>query len=184
MANFMNDTNLPTPSVKSLVFASGLAILLATILLITSVLPAEYGIDPTGLGKRLGLTQLSSSGEDIVDPMIASCKEQLGQWTDSTTIVVPVHSGLEYKFDLLKEAKLEYAWKTDGAKIYFDLHGEPHGDKTGFFKSFKVGSENQFNGSITTEFAGPHGWYFENKTQAPVTIILNTKGTYQVLGLM
>ncbi len=180
----MSDINPPVQSPRSLAFALVLALLLATILLLTAVLPAEYGIDPTGLGKKLGLTQLASSGEDIIDPLVSSCKEQLSQWTDSTTIVVPVHSGLEYKFHLAKEAKLEYVWRTDGAKVYFDLHGEPEGDKTGFFKSFKVGSENQATGTIATEFEGPHGWYFENKTSLPVTIILNTKGAYRVLGLI
>lgn len=180
----MNDITPPTQSLKSIVLATIAAILLALLLFIIAVLPAEYGIDPTGLGKKLGLTQLSAAAEDIIDPMVASCREQLGQWTDSTTIVVPVHSGLEYKFMLQKAATLDYVWHTDGAKVYFDLHGEREGDNSGYFKSFKVGSENQFSGAINTEFTGPHGWYFENKTTAPITILLNTKGSYRVIGLI
>jgi hypothetical protein len=180
----MNDTNPPVQSLKSIISATIFAAILATVLLITAVLPAEYGIDPTGLGKKLGLTSLSGASEDIIDPMISSCKDQLTQWADSTTLVIPVHSGLEYKFHLAKQGRLDFSWSTDGAKVYFDLHGEPQGDKTGYFKSFKVGSENQATGSITTEFEGPHGWYFENKTNAPITVILNTKGAYRVLGLI
>ncbi|SJM95994.1 conserved hypothetical protein [Crenothrix polyspora] len=139
----MNEVNPPVQSLRSLILATVSALFLATVILITAVLPAEYGIDPTGLGKRLGLTQLSAQGEDIIDPMVSSCKDQLAQWTDSTTLVIPVHSGLEYKFYVLKGEKLDYSWSTDGAKVYFDLHGEPKGDKTGFFKSFKVGSESR-----------------------------------------
>ncbi len=184
MANFMNDTNPPIQSVKTLVLASVCATLLASILLVTAVLPAEYGIDPTGLGKKMGLTTLAASSENIIDPMGSSCKEQLTQWADSTTIVVPSHSGLEYKFHLLKGATLDYAWTTNGANIYFDLHGEPKGDKTGYFKSFKVSTDKQSSGVLTTEFEGPHGWYWENKSESPITIILNTKGTYRILGLM
>ncbi|WP_394754001.1 hypothetical protein [Crenothrix sp.] len=180
----MNEINPPVQSLRSLVLATVIALLLAVIILITAVLPAEYGIDPTGFGKKLGLTQLAAQGEDIVDPLVSSCKDQLAKWTDSTTLVVPVHSGLEYKFHVQKGEKLDYSWHTDGAKVYFDLHGEPKGDKTGFFKSFKVGSESQASGNFTAEFEGPHGWYFENKTQAPITVILNTKGGYRVIGLM
>lgn len=35
----------------------------AAILLLTAVLPAEYGIDPTGVGKRLGLVQMAQAAE-------------------------------------------------------------------------------------------------------------------------
>ncbi|MCX7088194.1 MAG: hypothetical protein NTV00_09100 [Methylococcales bacterium] len=174
----------PVQSLKSLLVASAVATLLASIILVTAVLPAEYGIDPTGVGKKLGLTTLSGSAEDIIDPTIMSCKEQLAQWTDVTTIIVPAHSGLEYKFLLAKDATFDYAWTTDGAKLYFDFHGEPTGDKTGYFKSFTVNTDNQSTGVLTASFAGAHGWYWENKTPSPITVLLNTKGVYHVLGLM
>lgn len=180
----MNDFNPPVPSLKSLLIATTLATLLAALILVTAVLPAEYGIDPTGLGKKLGLTALSSSNEEIVDPIVMSCKEQLSQWTDVITLVVPAHSGLEYKFRLEKGATLDYAWKTNGAKLYFDFHGEPKGDKTGYFKSYKISTDNQASGALLAPFEGIHGWYWENKTTAPVTVFLNTKGSYQIVGLM
>jgi hypothetical protein len=182
MAKFMKDTYPPAQSVKSLVLASSLAVLLAFIVLITAVLPVEYGIDPTGFGEVMGLSALSGSSKGR--PVVASCKDQLAEWSDSVTLVVPGHSGLEYKFHLLKGAKLDYAWKTEGADVYFDLHGEPKGDKSGYFKSFKISTENQSAGTLTAEFEGPHGWYWENKSQSPITIILNTQGDYRILGLM
>ncbi len=52
--------NLPTTG--RLLRATLLAIVVAGILLITIVLPAEYGIDPTGIGRMLGLDALSSAG--------------------------------------------------------------------------------------------------------------------------
>jgi len=42
----------------------------------------------------------------------------------------------------------------------------------------------QSNGVLTTEFEDPHGWYWENKSESLITIILNTKETYRILGLM
>ena len=49
------------PSNASLIKATIAAASLGSVLLVTTVLPAEYGIDPTGLGKAMSLTQLNSS---------------------------------------------------------------------------------------------------------------------------
>lgn len=58
----MYNTDLPTradlPSAGKLLRSTALAALIAGGLLITTVLPAEYGIDPTGVGRTLGLTQM------------------------------------------------------------------------------------------------------------------------------
>lgn len=51
----------PLPTTRQLLKATALAIAVAAVLLITIVLPAEYGLDPTGIGKRLGLDVLSST---------------------------------------------------------------------------------------------------------------------------
>ena len=60
----MYNTNLPTraelPSTAKLVRSTVIAALVAIVLLITAVLPAEYGIDPTGVGRRLGLTEMGT----------------------------------------------------------------------------------------------------------------------------
>ncbi|HEX5683190.1 MAG TPA: hypothetical protein VFY73_04060 [Ideonella sp.] len=47
------------PSNGRLLKATGVALVVASVLLVTAVLPAEYGIDPTGVGKRLGLLALA-----------------------------------------------------------------------------------------------------------------------------
>lgn len=48
------------PTTPQLVKATSVAALAAGLILITTVLPAEYGIDPTGIGKRLGLDALAA----------------------------------------------------------------------------------------------------------------------------
>src|SRR5215212_8654148 len=48
------------PSVRKLVGGSIVAFVVAIVVLVIVVLPAEYGVDPTGIGKRLGLRGLSS----------------------------------------------------------------------------------------------------------------------------
>lgn len=58
----MVNTDLPTraelPSSAALLRSTVLAALVAALLLVVAVLPAEYGIDPTGVGGVLGLTQM------------------------------------------------------------------------------------------------------------------------------
>ncbi len=51
------------PSARQLVKATLAAIVVAAIILVTTVLPAEYGIDPTGIGTRLGLDVLGATAE-------------------------------------------------------------------------------------------------------------------------
>ena len=58
----MYNTDLPTraelPGTARLLRSTAVAALIAAGLLITAVLPAEYGIDPTGIGRVLGLTKM------------------------------------------------------------------------------------------------------------------------------
>ena len=54
----IDPVNVPTTA--TLVKTTIAAIVVATILLITTILPAEYGVDPIGTGRMLGLTAISS----------------------------------------------------------------------------------------------------------------------------
>ncbi len=50
--------SMALPSARALVRSTVIAVVVAGTLLLTAVLPAEYGIDPTGVGRVLGLTQM------------------------------------------------------------------------------------------------------------------------------
>ena len=58
----MYNTDLPTraelPSSRQLIRSTLVALVVAGVVLIAAVLPAEYGVDPTGMGRVLGLTQM------------------------------------------------------------------------------------------------------------------------------
>jgi hypothetical protein len=56
------------PSAKKLAFATGAALAVAALVLVTAVLPAEFGIDPLGTGKALGLLDLYATGEEVPAP--------------------------------------------------------------------------------------------------------------------
>lgn len=108
---------------------------------------------------------------------------QQSSWKDSISIIIPARGNEEYKFYLEKGATLEYTWSTSNAKLFFDFHGEPEGDTTGYFESFNKSTESQSSGTLTASFSGTHGWYWRNKSPDPVTITLKVKGDYQRLDL-
>ena len=106
------------------------------------------------------------------------------QWKDTVTITIAPREDLEYKFFVEKGATLEYSWKTDGGLLFYDFHGEPDGDMTGYFKSYKKTTENASSGTLSAPFAGSHGWYWKNNGAEAVKVTLQTRGEYRVLGLV
>lgn len=179
----MDKIEHPIQSLSSLIKALAFASILAIVILITAVLPAEYGIDPLGLGKKMGLTALAAPAEETNKAIMADCEGAGSIREDVVKLLVPAHSGLEYKFYLEKNAALTYSWKTDAGQMYFDFHGEPKGDTTGYFKSYKEETSSQDEGSKNMPFAGSHGWYWKNESNSSITVYLETKGEYQVIGL-
>lgn len=179
------NNSVPVQSLRTLMISLVAAFFVAFFILVTVVGPAEFGYDPTGLGQSMGLTVLAEPSQQATKAVF-SCPagEQSVNWSDIVVITVPAASGLEYKFHLEQNAELVYAWATDGSMLYFDFHGEPSGDTTGYFKRFKEATNSRSEGVLTVPFTGIHGWYWENKTKAPIQVTLKTKGQYRVNGLM
>ena len=55
------------PTAKELARSTVVAIIGAAIVLVTIVLPAEYGVDPTGVGDVLGLTEMGEIKQQLVE---------------------------------------------------------------------------------------------------------------------
>jgi hypothetical protein len=98
-------------------------------------------------------------------------------------IIVPANRGIEYKFAMQQFKKMTYQWQTDGTALFFDLHGEPEGDTSGYYESYAITTADEMKGSFTTPFAGIHGWYWKNTSDQEVTIKLTVSGEYTVIGL-
>jgi len=164
-----------TLSNKNLIKYTLASIVFALVVLVTIILPAEYNIDPTGLGKKLGLTVFNevAATSEISE---SSTNENAG--VETIEVVVPAGAGVEYKFMMDQYQKLTYEWVVDGPALYFDLHGESEGDTTGYFESYAIATLSQMKGSFTAPFTGSHGWYWKNKSGTPVTILLIVNGEY------
>jgi len=189
------DPRASAPSLGKLARTTVIAMAIAALLLVAFVLPAEYGIDPLGTGRRLGLTAIASptaATESIDVPtnpeaalMIPVQRGPVGEYprpfkTDVYEVVLAPREGIEYKYHLEKGAAMFYGW-TAGAPVIYDFHGERSGlvsDGGPSSESYDKGTRERASGSFSAPFGGIHGWYWENPGTAPVTVRLTTSGFY------
>jgi hypothetical protein len=178
----------PPPPPRSLAKATAVAIVLAAIVLVTAVLPAEYGIDPLGTGRALGLDKLFAAGQEAAAaasaPATIAAAEggpvfpQFADYrVDTREFTIDPGQGMEFKYELDKGATMIYSWKAT-QYVDFDFHTEPEGKPSSASDSFEKGEAAQKRGGYTAPYGGIHGWYWENKTDRPVKVTLTTAGFY------
>jgi hypothetical protein len=131
------------------------------------------------VGKTMGLTALATTAA-TAQPLTA---QEFKQTVEEIKVTVPAGRGVEYKFGMAQFKKMKYQWQTDGGAVYFDLHGEPEGDTTGYFESYAIATLSSMTGSYTTPFAGVHGWYWKNTSDEDVIVTLKVEGEYRFIGL-
>jgi len=192
----------PVPTARQLGKASLIAVLAAAIILLTAVLPAEYGFDPTGAGRLLGLTAMSSGGTPRqvaavsmgaatnqsqaakageVDITATLTQSELPLRLDEMSLVLLPGKGAEIKASMEKGGRFIYSWVSDGGMVEFDMHGESRNAKGDEFTSFSKATQSSDQGAFIAPFAGTHGWYWENGGKVPVTIRVKVSGFYEKL---
>lgn len=190
----MYNSNIPEnrelPSTGKLIKSTLIAMVAAAALLVTTVLPAEYGIDPTGVGKMLGLTKMgeikmSLAAEAAAEQQAvtqasapaapAPTPEKVEK--DSMTITLTPNQGAEVKANMLKGETLTYKWESSGGKTNFDVHADSKKLKINYH-NYEKGSVKMKEGKITAAFDGSHGWFWRNRTSEPLTVTLTVNGKY------
>src|SRR5688500_4543517 len=133
------------PSAKRLLQATGIALVAAAVILVTTILPAEYGIDPTGIGARLGLTSLSAATTAtasevaapppvpttpaLTDDSKAAWQSKVPYRNDEMTVTLKPGEGTEVKALMRRGERLVFSWTVEGGKVNFDMHGEELKDR-------------------------------------------------------
>ena len=213
----MYNTDMPNraelPTTKQLVRSTFIALATAIVLLITVILPAEYAIDPTGMGRALGLTemgeikaQLAQEAEEDrvnsavvagtktvqsmpvkVEPEVvpqqlemASTKLQVAVavepvWKDKIMLSLKPGQGAEVKLVMEKGQVAQFEWTSKGGPVNYDTHGDGNGKSISYEKGRGVPNDE---GELIAAFAGNHGWFFRNRNDNVVMVILRTKGAY------
>ena len=211
--------DLPTSS--QLLRSTVIAIGVAAALLVTIVLPAEYGVDPTRIGRVLGLTEMGEIKQQLaeeaeLDAAMAAQSVQQGNvtetseqpaemaevpapvqdmaaeetpvettpvpapgaeaWTDETRLVLGPGEAAEIKLVMQAGATANFEWTAEPGHLNSALHGD---GTAGEAISYRNGrAETSHAGDLVAEFNGSHGWFWRNRSDETVTMILKTKGDY------
>lgn len=195
----MYNTDLPTraelPSAGKLLRSTAVAALIAAGLLVTTILPAEFGIDPTGAGRALGLTQMgeikislateANAGEKLVAAPAATSRSEPAAADvaparqHTVTISLKPGEAAEIKLTMQKDASVSYEWSAVGGPVNYDTHGDPVGAPKDFYHGYGKGKNKSADaGTLQAAFDGKHGWYWRNRSGAAVSITLKTSGAY------
>jgi hypothetical protein len=190
------------PTSKQLLKSTCVALFVAALLLITTILPAEYGIDPTGIGRLVGLnkmgeiktslksensssTSTTSSGvvtkSDVAETHAPVNTAELVR-EDSVMVTLDSGQAAEIKLSMLKDQSVKYKWFTEGGPVNHDTHGDPLNPPKGFYHGYSKGRMVDIDeGVLIAAFDGKHGWFWRNRTDKKVTVTLKTRGTYSNL---
>jgi hypothetical protein len=206
----MFNSNAPSkddlPTSRQLAISTVIAAASAAVLLATIVLPSEYGIDPTGAGRVLGLTemgeikaQLAEEAEaDRVQEVEAPAKSALPK-DQGTSLMQTIGSFF------VSTAHAEEVWKKEmsvtlapgesteiklsmkqGAKATYSwtaeggvLNYDLHADGDGDTTSYKKGrAQPGDQGEFEAAFDGWHGWFWRNRTGENVTVTIKASGNF------
>jgi hypothetical protein len=182
-------TEQPVEARQRIAVALGIALLVAGVLLLTVILPAEFAVDPLGTGARLGLLQLGQVGKQV-EALNAAAGSATAQaivvpqektfQQEAIELKVGPHQGVEYKYRLEKGEALLYVWSAT-APVDFDFHAEPDSGPKGYAQTYeKASAARQASGTMTAPFSGIHGWYWLNTTDQEATITLKSAGFYNI----
>lgn len=217
----MYNTDMPSrtelPSSAQLIRSTIIAAIIAMVLLVTVVMPAEYGLDPTGAGRMLGLTEMGEIKEQLAKEAAADEAAQLAavppsveqkapevaepvaesteasepeaamveaesssapatsQWQDEVRVVLTPGEGTEYKLTMDEGAVARFSWASEGGPINYDTHGNGSGQSISYEKGRGVPEDE---GELEAAFTGKHGWFFRNRNNHDITLVLRTAGDY------
>lgn len=179
----MSDTAQPLPSAAQLGRAIVIALSIAAVLLVVAILPAEYGIDPTGIGERIGLRRPAASAIDMSVPVSAAAAATVQQSpvtfrTDELTVTLRPGETAEIKATMNAADSYVFSWTATGGTVDYDMHGartDGGKEETSYSKGEAATDDH---GAFRAPFTGQHGWFWQNTTWEPVTITVKTSGFY------
>jgi hypothetical protein len=210
----MHNVNTPPaselPSSRALLRSTAIAAGVALLLLVTVVLPAEYAIDPTGVGRVLGLTEMGeikmslaaeakadAAADAAVKGSPAAARETPAAAAPAPAAPVaaaPADSAastdttrVELQPGQGREIKVSMR---EGARVSYEwsveggvVNSDTHADRPGtpYHGYAKGRAQAGDKGVLVAAFDGRHGWFWRNRGRQPVTVTLRTSGDYRDL---
>ena len=157
----MNDKDNNQTSQGSLLKGALVALVAAIVVTVLFVLPAEFGVDPTGIGSKLGLLDIaetaepassggSPGGNTLVEGTWPAIPEEFDFYepdilgdpysrtraekfrSETLTINLDVGEQTEYKAIMQQGDALVYHWKLEKGVVYTDFHADPGENAEGY----------------------------------------------------
>lgn len=205
----MHNGNKPNldelPTSAQLIKSTIIAAVAAIVILVTVVLPAEFGIDPTGVGGVIGLAEMGEIKGQLAEEAEADRLQELqndgtieeqssfidgvfglivgaahaqtidAEWTDQYTVTLTPGEGIEVKLVMEESAEAEFLWVAENGVVNFDLHADGGGQNISYERGRGVPGAE---GVLTAAFNGNHGWFWRNRDEQDVTVTLYVRGDY------
>lgn len=202
MYNAQKPTADELPSTARLIKSTLMAAVAALFILITVVLPAEYGVDPTRIGNVLGLTEMGEikaqlareAAQDhqteqeandksgllnrLLDVFVSSAlaQNEKPDWKETMSFKLSPGERTEIKLVMSENAEAQFLWTVDAGKVNYDMHGDGSGQSISYRKGRGVASDE---GSLKAAFAGNHGWFWRSRNREDVTVTLRVRGDFE-----
>lgn len=198
-----SSSDLPTS--RQLARSTFIALAVAVALLVTIVLPAEYAIDPTGIGRMLGLTEMGEIKGQLAEEAAADAAKDRAAaqpsaitpsaratvaataatagapWRDEMRVELAPDQGTEIKLTMKAGQKADFAWTAEGGVVNFDMHGDGGAEAISYEKGRGAAGDD---GVLEAAFDGNHGWFWRNRGTAPLTVVIRAKGEYSEMKRM
>jgi hypothetical protein len=196
------------PSTAKLIKSTIIAAITAGVLLVTVVMPAEYGVDPTGIGnavglKRMGEIKMSLAKEAVAEEQVVEMANSgeavsLAEATPAPVQDEPTPAPAEPAGNIRTDEMQVTLAPDEGTEIKVALakgktveynwstnggkaNFDVHGDSKELdidYHGYEKGSEQTKQGTIEAAFDGHHGWFWRNRTKETITVTLKTSGEY------
>jgi hypothetical protein len=107
--------------------------------------------------------------------------------TDVIDVPIRGNGELEYMIQMKGGETVVYSWEVPGIgdpqSFYTEFHGhtEAASGQPGDLMFYAKASGAKASGSLIAPWQGIHGWYWQNKHAAPVTVRLRLAGFYELI---
>ena len=180
----------------------------AAVVTVLFVMPAEYGVDPTGIGEKIGLTRLAAATAPDLDvaPRVVQGTypaaspddefdyfepETLGEpysrpqdrpfRSETIEIALAEYEQVEVKAVMNQGDAIVYSWQlVDGETVYTDFHADPH-EVENFPERYYIRYQESEEASASGSLVAPFTGNHGWYWLNPVKIELEVRGYYDSL---
>ena len=115
---------------------------------------------------------------DPVEGAVAEATEAASaapEWRDEVSYTLAPGEGIEVKLVMEEGQVARFAWTANGGVVNYDTHADGGGQSISYEQGRAVPEQA---GELVAAFTGNHGWFWRNRSDAPVTVTLRTGGEY------